>query len=186
MAQQRLPYVDADDGDWGDILNQFLSKEHVDTGLDNAGNGGHKKITVQAGTTSAGTAPIKLTSGALMTSPEVGAIEFFGDKYYMTITNGTTRKRVALLDDGVGATGDVYYRDSNGNFARLAPSSDNKVLTLASGIPSWADTQTPAGVVTETGAATLTNKTMSGSSNTFSNIPLNSVTGSRSFAFFAG
>ena len=34
----------------------------------------------------------------------------------------------------------------------------------------------PAGTVTETGAATLTNKTMSGASNTFSNIPQSAIT----------
>ena len=96
MADQRLPYVDADDGDWGDILNQFLSKEHVDTGLDNVLNGGHKTITVQAGTAAAGTAPIKLNSGALLSAPEAGAIEFLMDKIFFTQTTGTTRKTIAI------------------------------------------------------------------------------------------
>lgn len=45
-----------------------------------------------AGTTSAGTAPIKLTTGVLMTTPEAGAIEWDGaDLYY---TSGSTRNIV--------------------------------------------------------------------------------------------
>ena len=69
---QRLPIVNSDDGTWGDIIRQFLMKEHLNDDTDNAVNGGHQKITVKAGTTAAGTAPIKLTSGSLMTAAEVG------------------------------------------------------------------------------------------------------------------
>ena len=38
---------------------------------------------------------------------------------------------------GSDADGDIYYRNSN-NLQRLAKGSDGEVLTLASGIPSWA------------------------------------------------
>ena len=76
---QRLPIVDSDDGVWGDILRQYLMKEHYNDDTDNSVNGGHKTITVQAGTATAGTAPIKLTSGTLLTTPEAGAIEFLTD-----------------------------------------------------------------------------------------------------------
>lgn len=41
----------------------------------------------------------------------------------------------------------------------------------------WAQQANPAGTVTLTGVQTLTNKTMSGASNTFSNIPQSAVTG---------
>ena len=41
----------------------------------------------------------------------------------------------------------------------------------------YASIANPAGQVTETGAATLTNKTMSGAANTFSNIPQSAITG---------
>jgi hypothetical protein len=91
MPPQRLPIVDSDDGVWGDILRQYLMKEHYNDDTDNAVNGGHKTITVRAGTTGAGTAPIKLTSGSLMSSAEVGAIEFLSDDLYFTRTTGTTR-----------------------------------------------------------------------------------------------
>lgn len=138
MAQQRLPTVNGDDGTWGDILNQFLQKEHYDTGVDNAANGGHKTITIRPGTTAALTAPLKFTSGSLMTTPEAGAIEFLTDKLYFTQTTSTTRLTVAAYNDASGATGDMYYRDASGNFVRLAAGSNTNVLTLAGGVPTWA------------------------------------------------
>src|SRR5664279_2723261 len=112
---QRLPIVNSDDGIWGDIIRQYLLKEHYDDGTDNAINGGHKTITVRAGTTVAGTAPLKFTSGPLNTAAEVGAVEFLTDKLYLTQTTGPTRKVIAAYDDSAGATGDVHYRDSSGN-----------------------------------------------------------------------
>lgn len=99
MTEQRLPIVNSDDGAWGDLLNKYLTKEHYDTGVDNIANGGHKTITVQPGTTAAGTAPIKLTSGPLMSTAEVGAIEFNTDAYYGTITTGAVRKQFAFTTD---------------------------------------------------------------------------------------
>jgi hypothetical protein len=39
---------------------------------------------------------------------------------------------------GSDASGDVYYRSSGGILTRLAKGSDGQVLTLASGLPSWA------------------------------------------------
>lgn len=99
MAEQRLPTVNADDGQWGDILNQFISKEHYNTGADNTLNGGHKSITLRPGSISAGTAPIKLSSGPLMSAPEVGAIEFLTDRLYFTQTTSTIRKTLASIDD---------------------------------------------------------------------------------------
>lgn len=134
---QRLPIVNSDDGQWGDIINQYLKKEHYDDATDNAVNGGHQKITVRAGTATAGTAPIKLTSGTLLTTPEAGAVEFLTDRYYVTQTTSTTRKVLAAFDDSSGATGDVYYRDSSGNFVRLGIGSSNQVLSIVSGLPSW-------------------------------------------------
>jgi hypothetical protein len=135
---QRLPLVNGDDGAWGDIINQYLKLEHYDDGTDNPGiNGGHKNITVRAGSTAAGTAPIKIASGALMTTPEAGAIEFLTNRLYFTQTTSTTRKVLAAFDDASGATGDVYYRDSSGHFVRLGIGATGQVLTVASGLPAW-------------------------------------------------
>lgn len=56
------------------------------------------RLEIAAGTTAASTAPIKLTSGSLMTTAEVGAIEFLTDKIYHTITTGAARKEITLND----------------------------------------------------------------------------------------
>lgn len=141
MAEQRLPIVDSDDGAWGEVLNQFISKEHYNTGVDNPANGGHKTINLQPGTTAAGSAPIKLTSGALMSATEVGAVEFLTDRLYITQTTGATRKTIAAYNDASGATGDVYYRDSGGNFVRLGLGGNGTLLTSNGTLPVW---QAPA------------------------------------------
>lgn len=137
MQPQRLPIVDSDDGVWGDIIRQYLMKEHFNDDTNNAANGGHQKITIRAGTAAAGTAPLKFTSGTLLSSPEAGAIEFAGDYFYATQTSSSVRKKVAMYNDASGATGDVYYRDSSGYFTRLGIGSTGDILTVASGIPSW-------------------------------------------------
>lgn len=52
-----------------------------------------------------------------------------------TLTNKTLSSPIINL--GSDATGDVYYRNSTGQFTRLGVGSDGQVLTLTSGIPSW-------------------------------------------------
>ncbi len=49
------------------------------------------KLHLSAGSVTAGTAPIKMTSGSLMTTPEAGAIEFDGTNIYYTNTGGARR-----------------------------------------------------------------------------------------------
>ena len=137
MYPQRLPFVDGDDGVWGDIIRKYLEKEHFNDDTDNPANGGHKTVTIRAGTSAAGTAPLKFTSGTLMTTPEAGAIEFESDTYYGTVTTGAIRKKFALYDDTAGATGDIYYRNSSGIFSRLAIGNANDILTVNSGTPTW-------------------------------------------------
>jgi hypothetical protein len=141
---QRLPVVTSDDGQWGDILNQFLDKEHYNnTGVDDPNNGMHQTVTLVAGTATAGTAPLKFNTGTLLTAPEVGALEFNDNgtngKLYASYKQATTTTRltVAAYDDASGATGDTYYRDANGNFKRLAVGTTNQVLTVTSGLPVW-------------------------------------------------
>lgn len=135
---QRLPYVSGDDGQWGAILNNFLGKEHFDNTTDTPLAGGHKTVTLVAGTTAANTAPLTFNSGSLMTTPQVGAVEFLTDKLYVTQTTGTTRKAIATYFDGTGgATGDMYYRDASGNYAPLAIGGAGTVLTGGGTIPVW-------------------------------------------------
>ncbi len=134
----RLPIVNEDDGTWGGILRDFIMQEHVNDDNDaSPGNGGHKNITITAGTSSAGGAPLKFTSGTLLSTEEAGAMEFAGDHYYLT-TNSGTRKKIATYDEGSpGATGDLYYRNSSGYFTRLPVGSANEVLTVSGGLPVW-------------------------------------------------
>ncbi len=55
-------------------------------------------LHLKAGTASTNTAPLKFTSGTLLTTPEAGAIEFLTDKYYATITTGVARKTFAFME----------------------------------------------------------------------------------------
>lgn len=104
MAEQRLPTVNSDDGTWGDILNQYIAKEHYNTGINNAANGGHQVVTLRPGTTGVGTAPLKFTSGSLMTTAEAGAIEFLTDKLYFTKTTTPTTARMVITTGDTNIT----------------------------------------------------------------------------------
>ena len=97
MAQQRLPLINGDDGTWGDVLNQYITKEHYQNptlSADDPANGGHETITVRAGGNGAGTAPLKFTSGSLMTNPEAGAVEFLTNQLYYTQTTSSYRRTI--------------------------------------------------------------------------------------------
>jgi hypothetical protein len=56
-------------------------------------------LHLKAGTATASTAPIKLTSGTLLTTPEIGSLEFLTDRLYFTISTGTARKSLAYTTD---------------------------------------------------------------------------------------
>jgi hypothetical protein len=45
---------------------------------------------------------------------------------------------LALAGIGTAVQGDIIYSDSNGSWARLVEGTNGHVLTLASGVPSWA------------------------------------------------
>ena len=142
---QRLPVVNGDDGQWGAILNQYLKKEHYDDTTDNAANGGHQMVTIRPGTATAGSAPLKLTSGTLLAVPEVGAVEFNTNRFYYTQTTGPARMTVLAVNDALGASGDVYYRNSTGDLIRLPIGSAGQVLTVASSVPTWVTPATGGG-----------------------------------------
>ena len=63
-------------------------------------------LHIKAGTATAGTAPIKLTSGVLLTAPEAGTIEYLSGKYYMT-NSIPVRKAVAAEDYVQSFTGNM-------------------------------------------------------------------------------
>jgi hypothetical protein len=61
------------------------------------------------------------------------------------------------LNLGSDATGDTYYRNSSGYLTRLAAGTNGYVLTLASGIPSWAAPSGGSGLTV--GTSTITSGT---------------------------
>jgi hypothetical protein len=56
------------------------------------------RLHLSAGSATASTAPLKFNSGALLSTPEAGAVEFLTDAFYGTITTGTARKTFAFLE----------------------------------------------------------------------------------------
>lgn len=152
MPPQRLPIVNSDDAVWGNILIQYLKLEHWDDGTNNPGsggvnaNGGHHNVTLRAGGDGVSTnpgAPLRFndSAGTVLATPLPGAVEFSNNALYLTVT-GPTRKKVAIYDDSSGATGDIYYRDSGGNFTRLASGATGTLLksTGAGAAPAWSNT----------------------------------------------
>jgi hypothetical protein len=76
-------------------------------------------LHIKAGTATAGTAPLKLTSGTLNATSEPGAIEFLTDKYYATITTGLLRAELALWN-AAGTSGRIPVETTNGRLADSA------------------------------------------------------------------
>ena len=56
------------------------------------------RLHIRAGSATASTAPLKFTSGTLLSTAEAGAVEFLTDKAYLTITTGAARKELTLND----------------------------------------------------------------------------------------
>ncbi len=84
------------------------------------------KLHIGAGTATAGTAPIKLTTGTLTTVAVAGQIEFLTDDYFATISTGNARKAF-VLDDGARLTsGRVPIATTNG---RLTDDADMTFAT---------------------------------------------------------
>lgn len=64
------------------------------------------KLHLDAGTATASTAPLKFTSGTLLSTPEAGAVEFDGTHYYGTI--GSTRYQLDQ-QGGLSGSGTANY-----------------------------------------------------------------------------
>lgn len=127
------------------------------------GTGATARLTIAAGGTGANTAPIKLTSGSLNTTPEVGAIEFLTDKWYATITTGAARKELTLNDIAL-TSGRVPIVTTNGRLtddSDLTFSGDTLTATkFAGALNGTVGATTPSsGVFTSLQADTITNDT---------------------------
>ncbi len=82
-------------------------------------------LHLKAGTTGAGTAPLKFTSGTNMTTAEAGAVEWNGTNLFITQTTGPTRQQLAYTTDITGGT-------LAGSFTTLTSSGNSTIGTGAS------------------------------------------------------
>lgn len=89
-------------------------------------------LHIKAGTAIASTAPLKFTSGTLLSSPEAGAVEFLTDNIHLTISTGSARKGI-VLDDGARLTsGKIPIATTNGRLVDgQTPLSGTKVYYVA-------------------------------------------------------
>lgn len=71
-------------------------------------------LHLKAGTATAGTAPIKLTSGVLNTVAVAGQIEYLTDDIYFTIATSAARKRLVLTDGNALTSGKIPIASTNG------------------------------------------------------------------------
>lgn len=86
-------------------------------------------LHLKAGTTAAGTAPLKFTTGTSMTAAEAGAMEYTTDDLFFTIATGAARKRILFADAVGGLTsGRVPYVTTNGRLLDTAGLTYNATL----------------------------------------------------------
>jgi len=70
-------------------------------------------LHIKAGTATANTAPLKFTSGTLLSTTEAGAVEYDGSHLYFTATNAGTRYQL----DQQGGGGTNYWTQSGTNIS---------------------------------------------------------------------
>lgn len=110
-------------------------------------------MSVELGAAAAKTTPVDADKLGILDSAASWAMKVFtwGNlksaiaSASMTMTNKTLTSPTMTspaINLGSDATGDLYYRKADGAFARLGIGSTDDVLTVASGLPSWA---APAG-----------------------------------------
>jgi hypothetical protein len=90
------------------------------------------RLHLPAGSETAGTAPLKFTSGALTTVAVAGQMEYLTDDFFVTIATGAARKGI-ILDDGARLTsGKIPIASANGRLIDgPAPLSGAKVYYVS-------------------------------------------------------
>lgn len=84
-------------------------------------------VHLPAGTATAGTAPLKLTSGTNMTTPEAGAFEYNGTSLFFTPVS--TRLRTVLTDNTLPSAGQIPIGDgTNYNVGSLVAGSGISIV----------------------------------------------------------
>jgi len=122
-----------------------INLEHGSGGVIAGINGGSNGKYCTASATS-GTICLQPPNGALgsavLTMPDV-TDTLTANAATQTLTNKTIASSTDTLGGvtvGIGsdATGDIYYRNSGGQLARLPIGSTNQQLTVSGGLPAWA------------------------------------------------
>jgi hypothetical protein len=106
-------------------------------------------LHIKAGTATASTAPLKFTSGALLTTPETGAVEYLVDDYYATIATGAARKTIAWIPTQINQTAsralNTTYTNT-GSRSLMVHATVRCAISLASGnayVQAKSDSSTP-------------------------------------------
>lgn len=92
------------------------------------------RLTLPAGTATANTAPLKFTSGTLLSVSEDGAMEYNGTDLYFT--NSANRRTILQTPDSFAAGG-ILYTNSAIPHVLVAGTSGQVLLSGGSGSPTW-------------------------------------------------
>lgn len=136
-------------------------------------------VHIKAGTAAAGTAPLKLNAGPVLTTPEAGAIEFDGTNLYFT-TSANTRQTIStgggaassvLAIDGSNTSPSMSFaNESNLGFYRSNPTtlgfSSNGVLRFTMGNQGIISATNSGFLVNDGNTASMPAYTFNGDSNT--------------------
>ncbi|WP_415061402.1 tail fiber domain-containing protein [Bdellovibrio sp.] len=117
-------------------------------------------LHLRSGTSMAGTAPLKLTAGINLMTPEAGAIEYDGTSLYYT-DETATRRTIASTATGSGAFSGVSSLTNASGDITLAPATLSGAVLVNSGAAS---TGTSSGAVVVTGGMGLSGDIFSGAS----------------------
>ena len=128
-------------------------------------------LHLNAGTSSAGTAPLKFTAGTNLTTTEAGAMEFDGSHLYFTATNGGTRyqldQQTANGLNDPGASGLLARTSLNTTVSRTLTGTTNRIsITNGNGVsgnPTVDISSSYAGQSSITTLGTITSGTWNGS-----------------------
>jgi hypothetical protein len=186
MTTQRLPNPGSDDGDWGDILNGFLTVAHNSDGtlLPSAVTQAGAEATSNKGIAS-GYAP--LNSSTLVPVTNLGSGTPSSTNYLRgdgtwVVPNSGSSALASDTDVTISSPASAQVLTYNGskwvNQAALVTSvaSRSGDVILTSTDVGLANVSNTSDATKNSATATLTNKTISGSSNTLSNIPESAVT----------
>ena len=102
-----------------------------------------KRVTIDA-------TGLTVNSGSI----ETATIDYTDGDNAMTIADGGKVTFAAGFDVGSDASGDILYHNGT-SYVRLAKGSDSQVLTLASGVPSWAAASGGGGDVVDDSSPSL-------------------------------